>query len=127
MKQYTWMTLISHFILKRWCDASDRRFKREFNDLKNSQCRKLEQILSSSCLTLEHKIRTYEQFKQHFPPSRYFEWRDLIEQNQQGKIKLIDSKLVRFQPTSGSSEQIKFIPYTTLFLEELDHAITPWL
>ncbi|MFI7913871.1 GH3 auxin-responsive promoter family protein, partial [Acinetobacter baumannii] len=29
--------------------------------------------------------------------------------------------------TSGSSEQIKFIPYTKLFLDELDHAIAPWM
>ena len=30
-------------------------------------------------------------------------------------LALIESKLIRYQPTSGSSEKIKFIPYTEDF------------
>jgi hypothetical protein len=34
---------------------------------------------------------------------------------------------VRYQPTSGSSEKLKLIPYTKAFIDELDSAIAPWL
>jgi hypothetical protein len=33
----------------------------------------------------------------------------------------------RFQPTSGSSSEMKWIPYTQKFLQELNIAITPWM
>ncbi|HEY0709616.1 MAG TPA: GH3 auxin-responsive promoter family protein, partial [Polyangia bacterium] len=32
----------------------------------------------------------------------------------------------RYQPTSGSSAKIKWIPYTKGFLDELDRAVSPW-
>ena len=38
-----------------------------------------------------------------------------------------DSNIVKFEPTSGSSGHIKWIPYTKSFLKELDCAIGPWL
>jgi hypothetical protein len=40
---------------------------------------------------------------------------------------MIDSPVARFQPTSGSTSAIKWIPYTKQFLAELDGAIAPWL
>jgi len=44
-----------------------------------------------------------------------------------GKSKSMPSPLVRYQPTSGSSEKLKLIPYTKAFIDQLDAAIAPWL
>jgi hypothetical protein len=83
--------------------------------------------LKSSNLAQKQNISSYEQFIQYFSSSRYADWREQINLYREQKLSLSSSKLIRFQPTSGSSEQIKFIPYTQLFLDELDHAIAPWL
>ncbi len=84
-------------------------------------------ILQTSTFAKDKKVQNYEQFVKAFPATRYSAWREDIQRYREQKLSLSSSKLVRFQPTSGSSEQIKFIPYTKLFLDELDHAIAPWM
>ena len=127
MKHTEWLTSGSHIILKQWCDASDRNFKQKFNALETTQRQILHSILQTSSLARNKQVQNYEQFANSFPASRYSAWREDIQQYREQKRSLSSSKLVRFQPTSGSSEQIKFIPYTKLFLDELDHAIAPWM
>ncbi|MCU4414296.1 GH3 auxin-responsive promoter family protein [Acinetobacter sp. WU_MDCI_Axc73] len=121
------LTKISHSILKHWCNSSDKVFKQNMSQLEIIQRQKLASILSNSLLASEQGIDHYNSFAQAFPLSRYSDWRDSINAYKNEKASLSKSSLVRFQPTSGSSEQIKFIPYTKLFLDELDHAIAPWL
>jgi hypothetical protein len=121
------LTRVSHSILRRWCNYSDKVFKQNINQLENIQRQKLTSILENSVLASEQRVDHYNLFALTFPVSRYSDWRDIINVYKTGKSSLSKSSLVRFQPTSGSSEQIKFIPYTKLFLDELDHAIAPWL
>jgi len=60
--------------------------------------------------------------------TRYTDWKERIEQSRQsGKNCLGPEEIVRFQPNSGSSEALKFIPYTQSFLNELNEAIGLWL
>ncbi|MDC5123570.1 GH3 auxin-responsive promoter family protein [Acinetobacter baumannii] len=127
MKSNQWLTLGSHLILKKWCDASDRNFQKQFNALETTQRQILHSILQTSTLAKDKQVQNYEQFVKAFPATRYSAWREDIQRYREQKLSLSSSKLVRFQPTSGSSEQIKFIPYTKLFLDELDHAIAPWM
>ncbi|MDH0030341.1 MULTISPECIES: GH3 auxin-responsive promoter family protein [unclassified Acinetobacter] len=128
MKYKSWLTSGSHLILKHWCENADQKFRNGFNhQLEQVQRQVLDSILQSSTLANDKKVKNYEQFITAFSPSRYGTWREQIQQYRQQKLALSSSRLVRFQPTSGSSEQIKFIPYTQLFLDELDHAIAPWL
>ncbi|ENX01712.1 hypothetical protein F900_01472 [Acinetobacter modestus] len=127
MKYTEWLTTGSHFILKRWCNLADQHFRKNAIDLETAQRQILNSILKSSNLAQKQNISSYEQFIQYFSSSRYADWREQINLYREKKLSLSSSKLIRFQPTSGSSEQIKFIPYTQLFLDELDHAITPWL
>ena len=127
MKYTEWLTTGSHFILKRWCNLADQHFRKNAIDLETAQRQILNSILKSSNLAQKQNISSYEQFIQYFSSSRYADWREQINLYRDQKLSLSSSKLIRFQPTSGSSEQIKFIPYTQLFLNELDHAIAPWL
>lgn len=127
MKYTEWLTSGSHMILKQWCDSANKDFKKNANNLEASQRQILHSILQTSNLARKKDATTYEQFIKSFKSSRYSAWREEINQYREQKLSLSTSKLIRFQPTSGSSEQIKFIPYTQLFLDELDHAIAPWL
>jgi hypothetical protein len=67
-------------------------------------------------------------FQQQVPISDYEDWQGLIEKQQKGKEKVLSNfSCKRYQPTSGSTSNIKWIPYNQLFLDELDHAIGPWM
>jgi hypothetical protein len=119
---------LSHQALKLACGRADRRFQRERDQLEQVQRRRLDQVLSQACLP-EGRTRPsdYEQFAQQIPLARYNDWRSRIDAMRAGESPLTRSPVVRYQPTSGSSERIKFIPYTKAFLSELDAAIGPWL
>ncbi len=127
MKKQAWLTSISHFVLKNTCALTDRKFRGNRNNLEKLQRQRLDAILKSSILAEQYQVKDYAAFCKQFPVTRYANWRDFVLDWREGGSALSESKLVRFQPTSGSSEQIKFIPYTKAFLDELDQAIAPWL
>lgn len=67
-------------------------------------------------------------FQEQVPITEYEYWSELIEQQQAEHINLLaNNDCQRYQPTSGSTSKIKWIPYTKPFLTELDNAIAPWL
>lgn len=71
---------------------------------------------------------SWEQFAAAQPVTDYDHWRDAIEEQRvEGGAGLVHSPIVRFQPTSGSTSAIKWIPYSRQFLSELDNAISPWV
>lgn len=121
-------SVLSHQALQLACGRADRRFRRERDQLEQVQRSRLDQVLSQACLPEGWACPgSYEQFAQQVPLTRYSDWRSGIEAMRAGRMQLSRSPLVRYQPTSGSSERIKFIPYTKAFLGELDAAIGPWL
>ncbi len=118
----------SHQALKLVCRNADQRFKKQCLRLEQVQRQKLAKILSQLHLfETQEGIKQYESFAAQWPLTRYSDWKERIEHMRQGQQGLSRSKLVRYQPTSGSSESIKFIPYYQDFLNELDSAIGPWL
>lgn len=69
-----------------------------------------------------------QDFKQKVPVTDYDYWSDLISKQQSEAVNLLtNSECSRYQPTSGSTSKIKWIPYNQSFLDELDNAIAPWL
>ncbi|MCH7389028.1 GH3 family domain-containing protein [Acinetobacter dispersus] len=127
MMSSAWLSSTAHLILQWFCRGADQRFKQQNMQLEAVQRQRLAQVLAQSSLAKQHNITDYEGFCQQFQPSRYADWKAPIQQWRTQQQPLSSSKLIRYQPTSGSSEQIKFIPYTQAFLNELDHAIAPWL
>jgi len=58
MKSNEWLTLGSHLILKKWCDASDRNFQKQFNALETTQRQILHSILQTSTFAQDKKVQT---------------------------------------------------------------------
>ncbi len=122
------LSQFSHQALQLACRRADQRFRQESNQLERVQRKRLSAVLSQACLPAGWDCpSSYEQFVAQIPLTRYADWRSGIEAMRVGQASLTRSPIVRYQPTSGSSERIKFIPYTKAFLGELDAAIGPWL
>ncbi|KXO09195.1 hypothetical protein AKG98_1411 [Moritella sp. JT01] len=70
----------------------------------------------------------YEEFIRKVPITEYDDWAAQIDKARAGsRHELSMEANERFQPTSGSTSKIKWIPYTQSFLNELDAAISPWM
>jgi len=82
---------------------------------------------SASIFGLEQGNDLYE-FQQKVPVTDYEDWQALIEKQQGGEDNVLSQHTCeRYQPTSGSTSKIKWIPYNRAFLNELDRAISPWM
>lgn len=114
----------SHQVLELACRKAYQRYRQQATRLEFVQRKKLKQLVHMHT----GQRLSYEQFAKKFPLTRYAHWKKNIEQSRSsGKNHLSTEKIIRFQPTSGSSEALKFIPYTQTFLDELDEAIGLWL
>lgn len=70
----------------------------------------------------------YEEFIRKVPITEYEDWAAQIDKARSGSSQELSVEAnERFQPTSGSTSKIKWIPYTQSFLNELDAAISPWV
>ena len=111
----------AHQILELACKKAYRTFHQQSGHMENVQREKLKELMNDLSLS-------YEAFAKKFPITRYADWKEKIDESRKsGKNLLNHDKIIRFQPTSGSSEALKFIPYTQSFLDELDQAIGLWL
>lgn len=117
---------LTHQALRLACWQSDRRFAGQRHDLERVQREKLQRLLRRVPRAGSPVIASWEAFREQVPLSRYSDWRDRIDGQRSGGQHLTASPVVRYQPTSGSSERLKLIPYTRDFLAELDAAIAPW-
>lgn len=115
----------SHQVLNLACKKAFKRYIQQSNQLETVQRRKLNHFLRR--IERSSAMR-YEQFAEQYPLTRYVDWKNKIEHSRQsGENQMGTGDVIRFQPTSGSSEALKFIPYTQHFLDELDEAIGLWL
>lgn len=114
----------SHRFLALACRKAFHRFQHQAGQLERVQRAKLSQLLKQH----SGQSISYERFAEKYPLTSYADWQAKIEQSRQcGKNFLSAGKIVRFKPTSGSGEALKFIPYTEIFLSELDQAAGLWL
>ncbi|MFZ5723189.1 MAG: GH3 family domain-containing protein [Pseudomonadota bacterium] len=131
------MSLISirsgHAALSLAVAGGRRRYVRDMGDLERIQRAKLSVLLAAVAPSRSGRLQhaaywRWEDFTRSVPVTGWNEWSLLIdEQRRQQSPLLIDSPVVRYQPTSGSTSAIKYVPYTRRFLAELDAAIAPWL
>ena len=125
---------IIHQIAKASLNRSAIRFKRATHRIEAVQREKLHELLSLAGKRQPHSklnpqsIVPYELWRDQAPITTYDDWRDLVdEQKSTGNHIVSGEPCARYQPTSGSSSRIKWIPYTKRFLWELDQAISPWM
>ena len=121
---------LTHQALQLACRRSDSAFRKDSKHLEFVQRQKLANILQQVTAAngrIKTSVPTWEEFTVNQPVTRYGQWQEAINAQRRGESLLTTSPLVRYQPTSGSSEKLKLIPYTKSFVEELDAAIAPWL
>ncbi|MDC0254809.1 GH3 auxin-responsive promoter family protein [Bacteriovoracales bacterium] len=108
------------------------RFKNGLSLQEKTQKSILENLLKSLSSTpwgkskLSGKKKNYSGLKEAFPLGHYSDWKHLIEREMGGERVLGDRPFL-FQPTSGSSHEKKWIPYTPSLMKEFHEAIGPWL
>ncbi|MDP2228447.1 MAG: GH3 auxin-responsive promoter family protein [Moraxellaceae bacterium] len=122
------LTSLTHRALRLACWRADRVFRAQRDDIERVQRHKLSQLLAQSAPQSGLLPgASWEDFRDSLPLTRYADWQTRIAAQREGRDALSRSPLVRYQPTSGSSEKLKLIPYTRSFLGELDAAIAPWV
>jgi hypothetical protein len=72
------------------------------------------------------QISCYEDFCS-LPVTTYVDYKQVIERQRQEGGNILCDHLVRFQPTSGSTDSLKWIPYNRAFLRQFDRAASVWL
>jgi hypothetical protein len=127
-------TTLGHQLLKQLVGPGVRRFERHLNELETIQRARLSRWLAAASASPEGQrlgIRadwSWEQFAQHMPVTTYNDYAEVLTRQRATKERLlIDSPVMRYQPTSGSTSAVKWVPYTKLFLEELDEVISAWV
>jgi hypothetical protein len=125
--------MFGHGLLSRLVSSSGQAFKRDSVRLEWVQRRQLASLLRDVAATpLGQRKRidpdwSYERYAEALPLTGYDDWHHEIQSQRLGGASLISSPVQRYQPTSGSTSAIKWLPYTRRFLRELDQAIAPWL
>ncbi len=115
------------------CTPRAIAYEQALRDPKAAQERRLDAILRAiegTEIARVHGLRpglSPEQFRARVPESRYEDLRPLVERQKKGEPGILTkAPCPRYQPTSGSSAKVKWVPYTDGFLAELDAAISPW-
>ena len=125
---------LGHQLLRGLVEPGRRRFAGHVGELESVQRARLARWLAAAARSPEGRQRgiradwSWEEFVRQQPVTTYPDYAAALEtQRQQRQARLIDSPVMRYQPTSGSTSAVKWIPYTRLFLDELDQVIAPWV
>jgi GH3 auxin-responsive promoter len=123
----------SHGAARLACRGAARAFERALSDTRNTQLGNLERVLRGVAGTAQARRLGLEPgmgaqaFRERVPEAGYPDVAPAIERQRRGVPgELTGAPCARYQPTSGSSAKMKWIPYTRAFLTELDAAISPW-
>ncbi|MEP7702803.1 GH3 auxin-responsive promoter family protein [Paraglaciecola sp. 25GB23A] len=109
------------------------RFRLNKNQLEKVQRKKLKHILSQLTGTqtlagTSENYAEYEDFTQAFAVTTYKDWQAaILRQMRQGEQGMVCYDCHRYQPTSGSTDTQKWIPYSKALLTEFGYASSAWL
>ena len=127
-------TTLGHNLLKLLVASGRSRFERHIGELESIQRSRLSRWLAAAARSPEGQRRgiradwSWEEFSRQMPITGYQDYAEVIQTQRESKRSLlIDSPVLRYQPTSGSTSAVKWVPYTKMFLEELDDVITAWV
>ena len=121
----SWRHRFGHSLLRLACGRAGRHFANHLERLQPVQEARLASLLRQHVRGRD--VADARAFRRRFPVTGYNDWAPAVNDWRHGGAALTRSPLVRFQPTSGSTSAIKWLPYTRRFLQELDGAIGPWL
>lgn len=124
---------LGHRLLRQLVKPGEQAFQKHSRNLEDSQKKRLAGILRQVAAVSGERASwhgrwDWKTFTSTQPVTVYADWKQGIEQQMSRESPVLSSSPVsRYQPTSGSSSTIKWIPYTRQFLTELDGAIAPWM
>lgn len=121
MKKFVVHNLLSLYAYWDW-----RFFKRNINDVARIQERRLGAILQQ--LPSSHPnypLKDISEFEK-LPITEYSDWEKYIDVHELQSCNIC-SNVKRYQPTSGSSSKIKWIPYNSPFLKAIGNTANIWL
>ena len=128
------LTRILHQLSYLFSLKEEKAFSQSCHDVEKAQSRVFENIMLSidgSESAIHHGLSAktdLDTFKTRVPVTDYIDWSKWIERQQKQYINVLtNGDCQRYQPTSGSTSKIKWIPYNKSFLNELDNAISPWV
>lgn len=104
-------------------------FKHNLDNLELTQRKILDEITRDLCQLNPQLMgmNSYEKFTEYIPVSSYQDWKIDIESSMKGFPHRLDDNIRSYEPTSGSTDLIKWIPYSEKFLEEYNASIGAWL
>ncbi len=122
---------LCHLILAFYYSKGERKFQKSLSALERVQREKLKKILFSLQDTQQWGAfsphLTFEELVQKIPVRQYSDYRSTVERQRTCQEDILSKSVVRYEPTSGSTEACKWIPYSSGFLEELNSAARVWM
>ena len=119
-------------LIYQFCKAGYKRFKDSLTNVEAVQRNKLSELLEYSGHTEFGKSRhlkrdmSWEKFNETLPVTKYSDWEEMIlRQKKSCDLVVSGEACTRYQPTSGSTSKVKWIPYTKRFLSEIDAVVSP--
>ena len=127
-------TTLGHHLLRLLVAPGRRRFEQHLGELESVQRARLNRWLSAAARSPEGQRRgvradwSWEEYARQLPVTGWNDYAEAVQvQRERKQSLLIDSPVMRYQPTSGSTSAVKWVPYTKMFLDELDQVITAWV
>ncbi len=118
-------------VLSLYYSRSKKRFIKSLPFLEKVQRQKLAEIIEN--LKGSHQwgdlspTDSYEELVKKVPIRTYSHYRSLIEEQKKTGKPILSSEVLRYEPTSGSVDAHKWIPYTSAFLREINLAAQVWM
>ena len=122
---------ICHQLLAIYGHHELSRFKKNLTCLESTQRQVLSEMMTGLSKTSKwssfSKDSSYENLIQKIPVRSYLDFSSEIDDQRQSKKPVLTCEVVRFEPTSGSTQSRKWIPYSKAFLKELNTAAIAWM
>ncbi len=124
------MTAFYHSLLSLVASSYRNKFCSSLASAEKAQRSRLAEILSNldrTELWESLKGKSYEELRTLVPLANYSYYSDKIAKQKASHRMILSSEIVRYEPTSGSTESRKWIPYSAKFLEEINRAAMAWI
>ncbi len=111
----------------------ERRFLQAVGQVESAQRGRLSALLAAAAQTERGQRQgisahwNYEQMRHRLPVSSYTDYADDVAHQRETGAAILCSNSPRYEPSSGSTQARKWVPYPAALLAEFDGAIGPWL
>ena len=122
-----------HHLIRLLYSGEARRFQKALVHPEKTQREVLKKILLQTAATSHGQTLgikdddNYQTFIQKCAVTVYEDWKETIESQKESGTLTLSPAVIRYEPTSGSLSKRKWIPYSPLFLQEINRAAQTWV